>query len=599
MYESEAYLNYFLQLSLYQVCSVLLDFSKPQEVHADSNDWVKGASIQPEWYNDYASSNYQQTIKNLVASGATYVGLVIPYYQQNINTTAMYPGNDTPTDAALVQGIETAHAAGLKVLLKPHIQSQDNVWRANINPVDRQSWFNSYTQMLTHYAQIAQANHVEMYMIGTELVDMADPTVNPTNTQNWETMIATVRKNYTGILTYDADRNEKDHIQFWPMLDYASVSVYYALNTSSEDVQSLTQAWAVDAPDLINFQAQILKPLLFGEVGYRSVTNAHLTPWDYQMTGSADDTEQANDYQAMFSTFVGKPGFAGMFLWDWQINPNAGGSNDTDYTPQNKPALGVITAWFKGTAKPTIPTLPYSFSSIASISNSPEVNNQSTITTNVSASGGPLVNGIIDAEIFNSKNQQVAQKYFDNQTIQTNDSQTYTIPFTPTIADTYRVSLGIFTNNWNANPYWQNNELTFIVQNVPIITTPPIVVSLSPVLTPATPIQSGVNSTPTTSQNSTINVWWPSNGGPVSGVQPFKAMLTNMDVKDYQMFWQVDGGSLNAMQTNTTDYPHKEALVDLSGWNWQAAGQYIVTFIAKNSSGAVITTQNVKITVTH
>lgn len=82
-----------------------------------------------------------------------------------------------------------------------------------------------------------------------------------------------------------------------------------------------------------------------------------------------------------------------------------------------------------------------------------------------------------------------------------------------------------------------------------------------------------------------VNVWWPVNNVTVSGLQPFKAMVQGYDVNNYDMFWQVDGGQLNRMGTNWTDYPHKEAPVDLSGWSWHGSGPYQITFRALDKQG--------------
>lgn len=66
----------------------------------------------------------------------------------------------------------------------------------------------------------------------------------------------------------------------------------------------------------------------------------------------------------------------------------------------------------------------------------------------------------------------------------------------------------------------------------------------------------------------------------MSGVQPFKALVTNLAVSQYTMHWQVDGGGLVLMPDNAQDYPHKEVSVDLSGWNWHGSGPYSVNFVA-------------------
>lgn len=82
-----------------------------------------------------------------------------------------------------------------------------------------------------------------------------------------------------------------------------------------------------------------------------------------------------------------------------------------------------------------------------------------------------------------------------------------------------------------------------------------------------------------------VNVWWPKNNVTVTGQQPFKAAVPGRAVDNYKMYWQVDGGQWNEMQTNNTDGPHKEVLVNLGGWNWKGAGPYKITFVARNNNG--------------
>jgi endoglucanase len=86
----------------------------------------------------------------------------------------------------------------------------------------------------------------------------------------------------------------------------------------------------------------------------------------------------------------------------------------------------------------------------------------------------------------------------------------------------------------------------------------------------------------------TVEAWWPAQNAAVTGVQPFKAILKDRALSDYQMYWQVDGGGLNAMNDSQTDYPHKEAMVDVTGWTWNSNATYSVAFIAKDASGAEI-----------
>jgi endoglucanase len=91
--------------------------------------------------------------------------------------------------------------------------------------------------------------------------------------------------------------------------------------------------------------------------------------------------------------------------------------------------------------------------------------------------------------------------------------------------------------------------------------------------------------------SSPIAVWWPSAGSHVAGVQPFKAMVTGLDPSVYHMTWRVDGGSEVPMNNSYQDYPHKEALVDLSSWTWDGANPYKITYTAYDGMDKVIGTK--------
>jgi hypothetical protein len=56
---------------------------------------------------------------------------------------------------------------------------------------------------------------------------------------------------------------------------------------------------------------------------------------------------QTNSYQALYSSVWNENWMAGGFLWKWFGNDHeAGGMNDVNFTPQNKPAEEVIRMWY-------------------------------------------------------------------------------------------------------------------------------------------------------------------------------------------------------------------------------------------------------------
>ena len=62
------------------------------------------------------------------------------------------------------------------------------------------------------------------------------------------------------------------------------------------------------------------------------------------------------------------------------------------------------------------------------------------------------------------------------------------------------------------------------------------------------------------------------------------------------MFWQVDGGQWNTMETKTTD-AHKESWVDVSDWNWRSNHPYTINFIVTDTNWKQIGEKSVSIFV--
>lgn len=98
----------------------------------------------------------------------------------------------------------------------------------------------------------------------------------------------------------------------------------------------------------------------------------------------------------------------------------------------------------------------------------------------------------------------------------------------------------------------------------------------------------GSSASSTSSAAPSINVWWPTDGAVLSGVQPFKVQLPNVAPADYRATWSVDGGQENTMADSQQDGPHKESLVDLTSWVWRGSGPYALTFRVYDSAGVLL-----------
>ena len=536
----------------------------------------------------------------------------------------MSAGYNTPTDASLISAINYAHSLGLAVDLKPHLESYDTSWRANINPSDRTAWFNSYSTMLNHYGSIAQASSVEMITIGTELIDMSSDNLNSANTSNWQNIIASLRNVYSGKLTYSANwgggdwNDEVDHIKFWSSLDYIGVSAYYHVaNSTNYNMSDLQNNWnQIYSSQLQPLASRDGKQIIFTEVGYRSVNGALTHPASWTMTGPADEQEQADGYNALFNFWQDKPNFAGVQLWEWKSWPAAGGASDTDFTPQNKLAQTTITNWFTNNHDtPPPPPTP--------LPTSANVQNLSDLAWQSATNGwGPVEKDMSNGE----------QAAGDGHTITIN-GQTYAkglgvnakskIIYSISNCTNFRSDIGVddeVTTKGSVNfqvwsgptKIYDSGLMTFadpaktVNLDITGVTSLALIVTdggngnghdhadwANPTITCNIPTNTPPPPPPTSTPSGIIDVWWPTDGATISGMQPLKGLVENLDISQYQMYWQVNSQPAVLMSDSSVDWPHKESAVDVSTWDSNST----LTFIAKDLSGNIIAQKTVTVQV--
>jgi len=207
----------------------------------------------------------------------------------------------------------------------------------------------------------------------------------------------------------------------------------------------------------------------------------------------------------------------------------------------------------------------YSTSAVASPS-AISVGQSTVITAMVANNVGTANDKIVDVEIHDASNNQVFQAFFDGQYFTVGASPTeYPINWMPTTSGTYKVSVGVFNYDWSEVESWNDNAVSVTAGNG--------------------------------SPSYIVDIWWPTDGSVVNGVQPFKALLEDTPLSGYIMYWQVDGGTLNLMSDSSSGGDHKQVDVDLSGWTWKGTGPYVVNFVAKDLNGNMLAQRSVGITV--
>ena len=85
---------------------------------------------------------------------------------------------------------------------------------------------------------------------------------------------------------------------------------------------------------------------MFTEVGFKSHDGSLKEPWLWETNGSVDVELQKDAFAAMFEVFWQRPWFGGTFVWKWHPALHPGGRHDRDFTPQGKPAISVIKAYY-------------------------------------------------------------------------------------------------------------------------------------------------------------------------------------------------------------------------------------------------------------
>ncbi|MHB1464575.1 MAG: glycoside hydrolase family 113 [Thermoleophilia bacterium] len=319
---------------------------------------IRGFNL-PSWQsNQYAGPAAAGALGDVAATGANWVAIDPTQYVSNVHSVTIGPdpGGRTATDAAVAAAIDQAHALGLKVMLKPHVDVEDGSCRCDIAPTDPAAWFASYNAMIDDYARLAQAHHVELLAVGTELTDISGAGYY----QLWQQVVAGVRSIYSGPLTYASGQDEYQSLSFWGLLDYMGVDVYLPLSDAAQPTSSqLISGWTAYSgrygsynwlDQLTRWQAQWHKPVIFTELGYRSVRYAASSPWDYSFAGTYDGELQARAADAALRVFNNQPWLAGIFWWDWMIGGDTGGQGNTDYTVQGKPAQATLTSWYSSAA---------------------------------------------------------------------------------------------------------------------------------------------------------------------------------------------------------------------------------------------------------
>lgn len=326
---------------------------------------IRGFNMGGWWHDVFGSADARQSFDRLAATGANEVALAPFWYQDTKTSTRIYRRDEkTPTDDSVRAAIRYAKSKGLRMALKPMVDSRDGTWRGQLTPSDRAAWFASYRQFLLTFARIAAEEAVDRLIIGTELASLT----RPSDTAAWRALIAEVRTIYRGSLTYAANWGEKNEgeyyqIQFWDALDAIGIDAYFPLSSVDRPTIAEVEAgWRTTTKsgrevrwfdDIRALHDQYRKPVIFTEIGFLSCERAGEKPWEYPCRRAVAPEVQANLYEGTLRFWASVDWMLGFNFWRWDTNPNAGGSSNGDYVPQGKLAEEVLRRYWTAAAPAT------------------------------------------------------------------------------------------------------------------------------------------------------------------------------------------------------------------------------------------------------
>lgn len=312
---------------------------------------IKGITLvaPPNSYNS-------NPIKPIQDIGADYIK-VVPYgYTRLGNTNLVYNISRQwwgERAEGVIETIRLAKEKEVGVMLKPQVYVPGG-WIGDLNYDSEDDWIEwekKYREYIFFFLDIAIEHEVEIFCIGTELKKSID-----VRTDFWKQLIADIREEYCGLLTYSANWDNYQHVKFWSDLDFIGVSAYFPLtDQKTPEINKLVKEWKPISREMKSFSEDYDLPFLFTEYGYLSVDGCAGKTWELEKkvrSISINQQAQANALEALYEVFWKEEFWAGGFIWKWfHEGKGAEGYIRRDYTPQDKLAIEVIQNRFENDGK--------------------------------------------------------------------------------------------------------------------------------------------------------------------------------------------------------------------------------------------------------
>jgi hypothetical protein len=279
---------------------------------------------------DWASDQMPDALADIQEIGANWVA-IHPYGRIGADGSVgmRFTGSEAPP--YLSRPIREAKAAGLKILIKPHLAYWGSPfeWRGEIGFATEAEWNRFWREYEAFIVQIARwTQDADGFVVGTELRRTEDQEAR------WRALIHNVRAVSDVPLTYASNWDDFERVSFWDALDTIGIQAYFPL-TDGEDSSDATirAGWGRWMAKLSEFAHARGKPILFTELGYNQAYAAALRPWEYQTDDEGARELQQRCMKIALASIENEPAVIGVFLWKWFVPPRSVGRNFQLATP--------------------------------------------------------------------------------------------------------------------------------------------------------------------------------------------------------------------------------------------------------------------------
>ena len=294
---------------------------------------MRGVTIGPiesglHPHKGYGSDAYRRTLAETRALHADWVSLTPFGRVADLSPTGVSLTFEQPFEenrVAVGRAIDLAHAAGLKVLLVPHLWVESGGWRGELDPgsdADWQRFAQSYGDFLRAWAIVARDHHVEMLALGVELRTW----VTTAHAPSFVELAHQIRALYPGLLTYASNWDDVDDNVLLGELDLIGVNAFFPLTEHANASGAELIAGGERVAEKLEAVAERWgKPIVLTEFGYTTRPDPAVRPWEWPDKMShvvVDQEAQARAYFGLLAPLTQKRWLAGAFVWRLYADPD-------------------------------------------------------------------------------------------------------------------------------------------------------------------------------------------------------------------------------------------------------------------------------------